>query len=503
MSIKIVFRPVKKNDKVGYLKIRIIENRVAKFKTLGIKINGNNWNEDKQRVNSKEPNYIQINTKIDEVLREFNNYDTPTLALKTTNKSILQFYNDIINTTINSGTKLKYEGVSGKFKQYLEYNNLNDLKFSQLTPQHVQGFWNYMRESGCATNTANYNLKSFKAMINKAIKSGIVVYSVNPFNTIKLKFTETRHKTLTAENVTTLIDKEFVETRIQRYNSLNVSLRDFANIFLFQLFCQGMRVSDVILLRWQNLSFVNNEILIEYNQFKTQKPIRARLTLLTCKFLIERLKIHYPNINEILIDYDLTKNRIIENIDKANLLLKETEKDKKTYELLALKENMNDKEFTRASWELTQKELLTFYNLQLKELNDNLYAEFGKIINELSQNNPNDFVFHFLRDNNYFKNYKTGEILTKEQYASMTGKRAYYNNILKVIQKQCNINTKLTSHLARHTYTQLLLDSNADLTAVSLSLGHSHLSTTQTYISQLPNNSLSSINNTISNKFDK
>ena len=141
MSVKIVYRPVNKNDKVGYLKIRIIENRVAKFKTLGIKINGSNWNEDKQRVNSKEPNYIQINTKIDEVLREFNNYDTPTLALKTTNKSILQFYTDTINTTINAGTKLKYEGVSGKFKQYLEHHNLNDLKFSQLTPQHVQGFW--------------------------------------------------------------------------------------------------------------------------------------------------------------------------------------------------------------------------------------------------------------------------------------------------------------------------------------------------------------------------
>lgn len=505
MSVKIVYRPVNKSVKQGYLKIRIIENRVSKFKTLGIKINGGNWLDDKQRVSSKEPNHKKINEKIDEVLKEYNQYDNPTLALVTFNKTILQFYNDIISTTSNAGTKLKYEDVSKKFTKYLNSQNLTDLKFSQLTPQHVQSFWNYMRDNNCATNTANYNLKSFKAIINKAIKSGQVVYSVNPFSLIKLKFTETKHKTLSEIDINNLITTNYIETRLKRYNSLDIPLKEIANTFLFQLFSQGMRVSDMILLKWANITYNNNDIIIEYNQFKTQKPMRAKLTLFTLKLLNNRLLKYDTKLTSELKYYEIEKARFVENIEKATILLNEAKDQKKINDILAHKEDVKvvkDREFTRASWELTQTEMITLFDAKLTELNLKMYDYYGQLINTINQTNENDFVFYFLDKNKHFENYKTGEILNNLQYSTLTGKRCYYNILLKDIQKQCKINTKLTSHVARHTYTQLLLDNNADLSAVSQSLGHSNLTTTQTYISQLPNKSLLEINKNISNKFD-
>ena len=74
--------------------------------------------------------------------------------------------------------------------------------------------------------------------------------------------------------------------------------------------------------------------------------------------------------------------------------------------------------------------------------------------------------------------------------------------MLKIIQAQANINLNISSHLARHTYTQLILNSDADLNAVSKALGHSNLSTTQTYISQLPNTKLLNINDDLSDTFN-
>ena len=53
----------------------------------------------------------------------------------------------------------------------------------------------------------------------------------------------------------------------------------------------------------------------------------------------------------------------------------------------------------------------------------------------------------------------------------------------KVIQSKANISSNLFPHISRHTYSQTLLDHNMDIATVSKLLGHSNISTTQTYCS--------------------
>ncbi|WP_405327690.1 tyrosine-type recombinase/integrase [Leeuwenhoekiella sp. LLG6367-2.1] len=505
MSIKIVYRPVNKDDKDGYLKIRVIENRKTTFKTLGIKISGKNWLDDKQRVSKSESNADAINEKIQDVLRDLAKHDTPTQALKTTSKTILDFYDEVISTTLNNGTRLKYIDIRNRFKAYLKTEGHRDLRLSQLTPQYVNGFHTYIRNCGSAINTANYNLKSFKSIINKAVKSGLVNYTNDPFALLKMKYTQTANKTLTQDEVSRLIAKDkFVDHRKVRYNNLGVCIEEFRDIFLFQLFTQGLRCSDVQLLRWGDFKSVEGSLIMEYTQYKTKKKMRLRLTLIALKMLNSRLSKLDNTFSDKIQSLERKREIRLINLKKTEKEL-ETQKSKKWVNDITIKYNENagiqatSTEFEKLIERGSINERLATLQTTIKNIEADIYNLYIHTITEVAD--PSKFVFHFL-DNDEFSYYKDGADLTDKQYTSLTGSRSYYNQILKKIAEQCDIATNLTSHVARHTYTQLLLNNNADLVAVSQSLGHSHIATTQAYIQQLPNNKLLDINEVLSNTFN-
>ena len=99
--------------------------------------------------------------------------------------------------------------------------------------------------------------------------------------------------------------------------------------------------------------------------------------------------------------------------------------------------------------------------------------------------NPKKFIFPILDDKIFsdvlFNAQK--HTLTKYQYNQLSSKTAYYNKQLKKLQALCNIDTVFTSHLARHSYTNLMIETtNKDIYTISKSLGHSTLSTTEHYV---------------------
>jgi len=54
---------------------------------------------------------------------------------------------------------------------------------------------------------------------------------------------------------------------------------------------------------------------------------------------------------------------------------------------------------------------------------------------------------------------------------------------LKKVQEACRIETNLSSHISRHTFTNLLLQmEGVNLYDVSLSLGHSNIKVTEHYL---------------------
>lgn len=507
MSVKIIYRPVNKNDLEGYLKIRVIENRKPKIKTLGIKIKGKNWNEKKQRVNSREPNYEEHNNQIELALDKINKVSQKSEALQQYNTTILKYYDYIISQTINFGTKTKYKSVRNKFECYLNNIGISDLKFEHLNTKHISQFKTYMQKNGCSNNTTNYNLKGFKALVNKAIKEDIINYTKSPFTLLKIKFDDVGLRTLDAEQVKTILRTNFTEFRKTKSKHPRIQLGEISSIFLFQIFTQGLRCNDVQLLRWNNFSITNNIITIDYIQFKTKKSLQMNLTSIGCKMLNHRLFKIYPNLKEEIEKIESRREEYVENIEKYQLLVDEKEKKRgykrvfDKYKRLSKQSGFTQGELNNDTIDEASDGLLIMWKSKLEDLNNTVYEKYVTIIQEITTSNQADnFVFHFLKEDE-FKNFKSTNNLSKTQNLRIKASRDYYNKLLNEIRKQCGISHKITSHVARHTYTQLLLNNGADLATISASLGHSHISTTQTYIQQLPNLKVKDINKNLSDIF--
>ena len=511
MSVKIIYRTVTPTDKDGFLKVRITENRKTKISSLGIKISGKNWLEAKQRVSQKESNHEKINEKIDEVLKNLSAHDNDFQVLATTNKTILEFYNDVINTTINEGTKLKYTNIKNKFQKYLKTIGFDDLKFNQLTNQRVKEFHLYITQNGNAIDTANYNLKSFKSLINKAKRAKIVTYIIDPFENITYKFSTKKVKALSSDEIKKIINTNFVDTRNFKYNKRenDLTLNEIATIFLFQFFTQGLRCSDIQLLRWSSFSINNGVVQLDYTMFKTKKGMTLNLTPMALKMLNYPLFRLIPTLKDQIETIELRKPDHLEEIVKYKALIQPNNKqDISTVIQLAAIADKNFKQTARKyantkANEISYKGIITMNEELLKRIEVEVYAAYIAAINSLIiRDIKNDFVFFFLQKTD-FSNFKTNNFdnLSPLQYKRVTGTRAYYNTLLKDVQKQCNIILPLSSHIARHSYTQLLVENYADITDISQSLGHRNLSTTQTYISKLPSNNITSINIMLSEQF--
>lgn len=63
--------------------------------------------------------------------------------------------------------------------------------------------------------------------------------------------------------------------------------------------------------------------------------------------------------------------------------------------------------------------------------------------------------------------------------------RAQYNKALDEIGKECGIQEKLTSYVARHTFANVLKQSGVPITVIQEAMGHESEAMTQVYVSQL------------------
>ena len=77
--------------------------------------------------------------------------------------------------------------------------------------------------------------------------------------------------------------------------------------------------------------------------------------------------------------------------------------------------------------------------------------------------------------------------------------RKRYNNKLKEIATECEIEQNLTSYVSRHSFATQAMLQDVPKNAISSMLGHSSLKTTQIYLKSLPNNILDNYNNRIMN----
>lgn len=291
-SYKFYLHKVKMSNKEGYIYLRKIKDRKKSYESLKLpKIKEEYWNSTTQRVRErKEIDYEFYNEIIETKVKELtSSFDYP-FSRRKDKKSFIDFFERYLNSPEMSdkhGTRIKYYSVLNKIKKHLDSNNLNDLSFSDLNLNYIKDFQNFCKSDGLKQNSTINYLKVIRIIIRKSQKIEGYYDVRDSFVNFTFPRVEKKLKEyLTKNEIQKVIRKEITNLRLNKVR----------NLFLFQLFSKGMRVSDLITLRFNNL--VNGRI--QYRMFKTSNTSDLPISLLHIE-LLEPFIEFKTKLNEITI----------------------------------------------------------------------------------------------------------------------------------------------------------------------------------------------------------
>jgi integrase len=524
-SVNVIAINDKKTQVIRYY-IRTIENRKQHKKSLGIKLNyvnhKNYFNEKKQRfrVQQNFPQGALFNQKIDEELLKIEtlNNDNFSIDINATGKQItfLKYFNMKIFQEINTGTKIKKQVVYNKVKKFINANNKEDVLFEEITHNYVADLFKHFKTvknpKKLSHNSAVHYLMIIKSIINTAKKEGVYEYKRNPFSTLKLKKHKKKSVYLSVEEV-----EKITEASIE-----DKSLDEVRIFFLFQIFANGMRVSDLLKLRWGNI--INQRV--KYTMQKNSHEINISLNTYLC-YLISILHTKMDNYEEIKehtrvgINYEEIDNKkILRKIDK-NFNLKELDftinsrlginitnnpfGQKLLKEIFEESLSDEDKLIQLHDYKVDENDKILIYLINQKQkllirINQEFQNLFFQKLSNYKKDKKAKFIFNFLNQDLFNEDEKMTSLL---QYKHLKHKTIVIDRKLKKLQKILAIETNLTTHVARHTFSNLLLESgDASVFDISKMLGHSSLLITEIYLKEnFDNNRLDVLSDTLQNRY--
>jgi integrase len=341
----------------------------------------------------------KLNKFLNEKLEEFVKVNGRKEFVERDKKTLNEWFEILISGLDNQGTLNRYVNVKNLLELFQSQRKGGSkvIYMSEIDVQFINLFKSWLMSQPRSKdeprkqnsiNSSIYKLKCLKSVINKSHFSKYYSYIVNPFDHISFSEVKRPHKVLTIDEIQKLINTELIEVyrrkvptkdgvmlwgkpieggveernkKNKRYTS-NHSLNDIRNYFLFQFFSQGLRVSDLITLKWSDFVRINDENLkIEKVMVKTQEIVKVlvnqSLTTIISKYL--------TRYDDLLND-ELTRLKELER--EVEVKRQNTEFD---YELF-IKEEYLWWEFVSDSY----KEIL-FRNITRKKDNNTLYSGYN------------------------------------------------------------------------------------------------------------------------------
>lgn len=327
-DVSIIFKKKKSKDNFLYCYVRVYNKTSHKTKLIstGFKFLEKEVNWGGKTAKEKNTNKIKrlkgkyikdINTessemndlienKLDKVRNDIDNSHSPHLD----SEDFIVFvksYARRLKTLKKFGTYNGYSTFIKDLKEYALSRNKSTIKFNDINKTLVLDFQDYLDEKGLKDSTIQTRMYKFKKMVEKAIDEDIFITRKNPFFRYSNRVKPTKKPILTEEELKKIINTPPLRNSIRSgyiylddegYESLH-PIEISRLMFLFQFFSNGMRVSDILFLRWKNFNINNETKEIKYDMFKTETTCRIGLN----DHLVSILK-HFVDKNDYFSAYE-------------------------------------------------------------------------------------------------------------------------------------------------------------------------------------------------------
>lgn len=269
----VVFIRVTQDRKIKRVRTTIALRRLA------------DWNKEKKCVRASEPNAkawnAQLERELEAARQVFRDLNAEGLA---TSRNIVSRIKDegakptLLAYTERVRAQMLANGQVGNWKKYGTFVNqlagyltnkgkVEDITFKEVNADFVQGFVAYLnakeneRTKGrLHPNTIAKELRIMRAIVNKAANvEGYIKQQDNPFNAVKIREVPIAKERLEVADLEALWAVD-LQPMSAKWNARNA--------FFFSYYCAGIRVGDLLQLRWGNI----NEGRLLYQMGKNHKP---------------------------------------------------------------------------------------------------------------------------------------------------------------------------------------------------------------------------------------
>lgn len=336
-TTKIVLRKKKNKDGTYPIAIRITKDRKTSFIHLGYNLHEKDWDIKGQQVRKSHPNSARLNvlirTRIAEVTNKSIELETDKVnvsaqAIKKTVKpnsqgSVFAQADLYIERLKSDGKFNRYSADKTRVKRLKEFLQ-KDIPFSDLTIPQIKRYKIWLKaEYQMSERTAVNHLVVLRCIFSQAIDEKACDPKYYPFGKgkIQIKFPSSLKVGGTLEDVAAI---EKVDLSDQP------KLNHARNLWLFSFYFAGMRVSDVLRLKWSD--FHNGRLF--YTMGKNNKgdslkvPAKAQSILNQYTDQKDDSDLVFPELKglENLNDSFQTQKRIKSKLHTINSDLKEVAK---------------------------------------------------------------------------------------------------------------------------------------------------------------------------------
>lgn len=172
------------------------------------------------------------------------------------------------------GSVASYENTVVALKKYVTH-----LEFSSITVAFLKGWDEYQKNHGCNPTTIGMRMRNIRHIVKRGIKNGAILPEKYPFG----QAANDKYEIPSSQNIKKALDEDVIK-KIIDYQPTHPSHAKAKAMFLFIYYCNGMNLSDVMNLRYENIDG-------DFLYFFRQKTIRTRKEQVPVRlFLIDEAK---------------------------------------------------------------------------------------------------------------------------------------------------------------------------------------------------------------------
>ncbi|HCY89521.1 MAG TPA: site-specific integrase [Chitinophagaceae bacterium] len=278
-SVSIVYRKDKLNKKgEAPIHFRIIKDRKISYIASGILIPEDHWDSAKNKIKGKHTNSARLNSFLTNKFAELQDqvFEHETVSKSSTTRQLKEkiygkkpedffaFADEVVNNYKDDGKISTHITHSSTIKTLKDYVNDASIMFQDITPEFLAKYEKFLQtKQKLKTNTIHKHLKFLRKLFNDALRAEKIEYQHNPFTKYKLKLEKTSRSFLSDEELKAIEDVATVPGERMDLHKL---------MFIFAAYTGGLRISDVLKLKWQN--FDGKHIHIAIHKTKTQLSIK-------------------------------------------------------------------------------------------------------------------------------------------------------------------------------------------------------------------------------------